>query len=46
MDGELAELERAWREAEEIAKIADNLFTPAQIEARLEQMRGDGARER
>ena len=25
MQGELAELERAWREAEEIAKIADNL---------------------
>jgi hypothetical protein len=41
MEGELAELERAWREADEIAKIADNLFTPAQIASRLEQLRGD-----
>jgi hypothetical protein len=28
MEGELALLEAAWREAEEIAAIADNLFTP------------------
>jgi hypothetical protein len=39
MEGELAELERAWQEAEEIAKIADNLFTPAQVEARFNQLR-------
>jgi hypothetical protein len=26
LEGELAELEAAWREAEEIAGIADNLF--------------------
>jgi hypothetical protein len=39
MEGELQELERAWREADEIAKIADNLFTPAQVEARLTQLR-------
>ena len=33
MDGELAELERAWREAEEIAEIADNLLLPANVSA-------------
>jgi hypothetical protein len=43
MEGELHLLEQAWRDAEEIAQIADNLFTPAQIEARLERLRrGDG----
>jgi hypothetical protein len=31
MDGDLAELEAAWREAEEIAAIADNMFLPAGI---------------
>jgi hypothetical protein len=46
MEGELASLEAAWREAEEIAKIADNLFTPAQIETRLSELRlGAGDRE-
>lgn len=39
MEGELQLLEVAWREAEEIAKIADHMFTPAQIEARLEELR-------
>lgn len=39
MEGELAELETAWREAEEIAKIADNMFTTAQIESRIAQLR-------
>lgn len=46
MDGELAQLEAAWREAEEIARIADNLFVLPSIEARLEQLRqgrGPGA---
>ena len=38
MDGELAELERAWRDAEEIAKIADEMFMPASINAKIEQM--------
>ena len=28
LEGELAVLEAAWREAEEIASIADNLLTP------------------
>lgn len=39
MEGELAELEIAWREAEEIAKIADNMFTTAQIETRIAELR-------
>jgi hypothetical protein len=43
MEGELAELERAWQEAEEIAKIADAMFTPEQVEVRLAQLkRGEG----
>jgi hypothetical protein len=40
MEGELQLLEDAWREAEEIAKIADDMFTPAQIEERLDSLRG------
>lgn len=45
MEGELQLLEQAWREAEEIAKIADNMFTPAQIESRLESLRGNSSSE-
>lgn len=41
LEGELAILEAAWREAEEVAKIADNLFTPAETDARLEELRKD-----
>jgi hypothetical protein len=37
MDGELAALETAWREAEEIAAIADNLFLPANVQAFLDR---------
>lgn len=40
LEGELAELERAWREAEEIAHIADNLLVPSGLGERLEQLRG------
>ena len=36
-EGELAELEAAWREAEEIASIADNLLLPAGIEDWIER---------
>jgi hypothetical protein len=32
MEGELAELEAAWRDAEEIAAIADSLLLPARVE--------------
>lgn len=39
MEGELHLLENAWREAEEIAKIADSMFTPTDIEARLAEIR-------
>jgi hypothetical protein len=45
MEGELQLLEQAWREAEEIAKIADNMFTPAQIESRIEALRGKNSSE-
>jgi hypothetical protein len=40
MQGELGELARAWREAEEIAAIADELFPPAGVGSPL---RGGGA---
>lgn len=43
LEGELHLLESAWREAEEIAKIADNMFTPVQIESRIESLRGNSS---
>ena len=39
MDGELAALELAWAEAEQIAKIADDMFLPASINDRLDKLR-------
>ena len=39
MQGELAELERAWRDAEEIAKIADDLLVPTSVGERLAKLR-------
>jgi hypothetical protein len=39
LDGELAALEARWREAEEIAGIADNLLLPADVGAELERLR-------
>lgn len=39
LEGELHLLERAWREAEEIAAIADNLLIPASIYDRLRRLR-------
>jgi hypothetical protein len=39
LDGQLIELERRWREAEVIAKIADGLLIPEEVNARLEAMR-------
>lgn len=39
MEGELAELERQWREAEQIAGIADALLAPADLDARLAALR-------
>ena len=38
MDGELAELERAWKDAEEIAAISDDLLLPAGIQQQLERI--------
>ena len=44
LEGELGMLEAAWREAEEIAAIADNLFLPASVEEFIRRHRrgGDG----
>ncbi|HEY0780347.1 MAG TPA: hypothetical protein VGD56_20490 [Gemmatirosa sp.] len=39
LDGELAELERAWRDAEEIAAIADTLALPRAVEDAFAQLR-------
>jgi hypothetical protein len=39
VQGELAELERAWRDAEEIAGIADSLLVPEDVDASMEKMR-------
>ena len=40
MEGELYLLEEAWKEAEEIAAISDNLFLPPEISLRLSKMKG------
>ena len=39
VQGELADLERAWREAEEIAGIADKLLVPDSVDETLERLR-------
>jgi hypothetical protein len=39
MAGELALLEAAWRDAEEIAAIADNLLVPEKVQSSLENLR-------
>jgi hypothetical protein len=39
LQGELALLEAAWRDAEEIAAIADSLLVSPEIDARIEGMR-------
>lgn len=44
IQGELELLEEAWREAEEIAAIADNLFLPDDVEHRLAQLKRDAGR--
>jgi hypothetical protein len=40
MEGELEQLERDWREAEEIAAIADNMFVPRAITDYIERLKG------
>lgn len=42
MEGELALLEQAWRDAEEVAAIADNLLVPESVTDSLRRMKGDG----
>lgn len=44
IQGELELLEEAWREAEEIAAIADNLFLPAEVERSLEALKRKAGR--
>ena len=39
MRGELAELERAWRDAEEIAAISDDMLLPSSVHDSLDQLR-------
>jgi hypothetical protein len=39
MDGELAVLEAQWREAEEIAKIADDMFVLPSVDAQMDLLR-------
>lgn len=39
LEGELVLLEEAWRDAEEIAAIADDMFLPEDTEGRLEELR-------
>ena len=43
LEGELWLLERAWREAEEVAGISDNLFLPEGTDERLHELRADAA---
>lgn len=40
MDGELALLEASWRDAEEIAAIADDMFLPEGVKSSLDRLRG------
>src|SRR5258705_236726 len=42
LEGELALLEAAWRDAEEIAKIADDMFLPESASSRLEELKKEG----
>jgi hypothetical protein len=45
LEGELAALEAEWREAEEIAGIADNLTLPAGVEETATRLRGESRRD-
>jgi hypothetical protein len=44
IEGELSLLEDAWRQAEEIAAIADDLFVPAEARRRLATLKGETER--
>lgn len=41
LEGELQELEQAWRDAEEVAEIADNLFLPESVTAQFRRLKGE-----
>lgn len=45
MEGELAELETAWRDAEELAAISDALLVPPDVERKLRQLRATEPRD-
>ena len=45
LEGELAALEESWRQAEEIAKIADDMFLPPNVEKFLREKSGRQSRE-
>jgi hypothetical protein len=42
LEGELAELEQAWKDAEEIAGIADHMLLSPEVEARLRRLQQPG----
>jgi len=44
LEGELHVLEEAWRQAEEIAGIADDMFLPQSVDADLARLRAEGSR--
>ena len=41
LEGELAALEAEWRDAEEIARIADDMFLPPAVDERLRRLRDE-----
>ena len=41
LEGELGELEQAWRDAEEIAAISDNMFVPASVQGVIDRAHDD-----
>jgi hypothetical protein len=43
MEGELTLLEAAWRDAEEIASIADSLLLPGAIDKKVEGLKKDAS---
>ncbi|MBV9879972.1 MAG: hypothetical protein JO180_05715 [Gemmatirosa sp.] len=43
LEGELGDLERAWRQAEQIAAIADDLLVPDGVRGALARLKGDRA---
>jgi len=43
MEGELAILERAWKEAEEIAAISDSMFLPSTVDDKLASLKTPGS---